>query len=297
MPESPTRISSRLKRCATLRLMLCVAAFLTLTTSIHADAGKPFSYLKKKLVADGFDAKAVESIYTSPSVKEDVETVRLFFRHREAKLDYSQFTSWWAIRKARGYLEENAETLDKVEKQFGVDKTVITAILLVETRLGVSVGKRLVLNTLSTLASLSDAVTQESFFKIVSESASVEKGAFQSWAKRKSEWAYAELTAYIKYTSRENLDPAGIPGSYAGALGIAQFMPSSILAYASDGNLDGRIDLFDHADAAASIASYLKHFGWHPDIDREKASKVIFRYNRSRYYVDTILKISDLLKE
>ncbi|MBW1751677.1 MAG: lytic murein transglycosylase, partial [Deltaproteobacteria bacterium] len=79
-------------------------------------------------------------------------------------------------------------------------------------------------------------------------------------------------------------------------LGIAQFMPSSILAYAKDGNNDGQIDLFNHADAITSIASYLKHFGWHPGIDKKGAKKVIYRYNKSNYYVDAILKISVLLK-
>lgn len=73
-------------------------------------------------------------------------------------------------------------------------------------------------------------------------------------------------------------------------------MPSSVFAYARDGNRDGRIDLFDHPDAIASIANYLKAAGWQPGIDRQKASKVIFQYNRSTYYVATILKVADLLK-
>jgi membrane-bound lytic murein transglycosylase B len=92
------------------------------------------------------------------------------------------------------------------------------------------------------------------------------------------------------------MDPAGINGSYAGALGIAQFMPSNIIAYAKDGNKDGRVDLHDHADAIASIASYLKHFGWKPGIDRKKAYKVVYQYNHSKYYVNIILKIADRLK-
>ena len=197
---------------------------------------------------------------------------------------------------AKGYLQEHEDALDAVEKRYGVDKTVITAILLVETRLGNSVGRRSILNTLSTLASLSDTDIWDAFFKEISKSVSINLDDFESWARKKSGWAYTELAAFIRYTARENLDPVAINGSYAGALGIAQFMPTSILAYGSDGNQDGRIDLFDHSDAAASIASYLKHFGWRPGIDREKASKVIFRYNRSQYYVDTILKISELLK-
>ncbi len=296
MTDPDTFKSSRLRRNAMLFFAMVITGILMIPAALRADTPNPFSSLKKKLIADGFDSKSVESIYANPKVKEDMEMVRLFFRHREAKLDYGQFTSWWAIRMAKGYLQEHEDALDAVEKRYGVDKTVITAILLVETRLGNSVGKRSILNTLSTLASLSDTDIRDAFFKEISKSVSINKDEFESWALKKSKWAYAELAAFIRYTARENLDPAEINGSYAGALGIAQFMPTSILAYGSDGNQDGHIDLFDHSDAAASIASYLKHFGWRPGIDREKASKVIFRYNRSQFYVDTILKISELLK-
>jgi membrane-bound lytic murein transglycosylase B len=86
-----------------------------------------------------------------------------------------------------------------------------------------------------------------------------------------------------------------IDGSYAGALGIAQFMPTSIQAYARDGDADNRIDLYTHEDAIFSVANYLKNSGWKPGIGREKAEKVIFQYNRSRYYVDTIWKIRESL--
>ena len=119
---------------------------------------------------------------------------------------------------------------------------------------------------------------------------------YEKWARKKSNWAYSELKAFLKYTARETIDPVTVSGSYAGALGIAQFMPSSILAYAKDGNSDGRIDLFNHADAITSIASYLKHFGWHTGIDKKGAKKVIYRYNNSKYYVDAVLKVSALLK-
>jgi len=292
-----------LRKARRPRLTLFLAVVWTLipvfpdgVRPLYGETLKPFTILSRMLIADGFEAKTVQALYADAKVKEDLDMVRIFFRHREAKLDYGQFTTPWAIRKARAYLRKHEENLDAVEKRYGVDKTVIAAILLVETRLGTSVGKRSVLNTLSTLAALSDTAVQETFYQDISKTVTVERDAFRSWAEKKSGWAYTELKAFLKYTLREKLDPVAIPGSYAGALGIAQFMPTSILAYANDGNRDGRIDLFDHADAAASIAGYLKHFGWHPGIDREKAFQVVFRYNRSRYYVDTVLKISTLLK-
>ena len=78
-------------------------------------------------------------------------------------------------------------------------------------------------------------------------------------------------------------------------MGISQFMPSNILLFGQDGDQDGTVDLFVHADAIMSIAKYLKNYGWYPGIDREKAGKVVFHYNHSQYYVDAVLKIRDLL--
>ena len=92
------------------------------------------------------------------------------------------------------------------------------------------------------------------------------------------------------------MDIFKITGSYAGAMGIPQFMPSNIIRFAADGNVDGRIDLFEHADAIASIANFLKKCGWYRGIDDEKAKKVIRQYNPSSYYIDTILKVAQMLK-
>ena len=79
-------------------------------------------------------------------------------------------------------------------------------------------------------------------------------------------------------------------------MGISQFMPSNALTLAQDGNQDGKVDLFNHADAIMSVARYLEHHGWKPGIDREKAYKVILRYNYSRYYANTVLEIAAKLK-
>jgi membrane-bound lytic murein transglycosylase B len=147
------------------------------------------------------------------------------------------------------------------------------------------------------MAALSDPEVKEFFWQKVSKSHNVKRDRYDRWVERKTKWAYAELKAFLKYSYRENIDPVKVRGSYAGALGIAQFMPTSIMAYATDGNKDGRIDLFTHGDAIASVANYLKSHGWRPGIDQKAKHKVIWYYNRSDYYVNAIFKISDLLKE
>ena len=255
-----------------------------------------FESLQNKLVKDGFDADRIKALYSRQEVQFGLKTVSRFFAHREASLNYDQFATRRAIRKARKYMKKYKTELKQAQEKYGADKEIITAIILVETQLGTVTGSNSVLNSLSTFAALSDQDVRESAWQQISNPSNLSRQAFESWSARKSKWAYAELKSFLTYTEREKMDPADIFGSYAGALGIAQFMPSNIMAYARDGNQDGRIDLFDHADAIASIASYLKHFGWYPGIDRKKAYQVVYKYNHSKYYVNIILKIADRLK-
>ena len=273
-------------------LLIAVSPLSTLA----GDGLGDFGSLREKLVRDGFDAERVQTLYTRPEVGFDIATVSRFFAHRESRLNYDQFATRKSIKKARKYMKKYRQDLEKAEQAFGVDKEVITAIILVETQLGTVTGNRSVLNSLSTFAALSDPKVQETVWQRISNPSKLSRTDFEKWSARKSKWAYAELKAFLEHTGREQVNPTHVFGSIAGAMGIAQFMPSNILAYAKDGNADGRIDLFDHADAIASIASYLKHYGWRPGIEREKAYKVVYRYNHSKYYVNTILKITDHLK-
>ena len=255
-----------------------------------------FEFLQKKLIKDGFNHEKIQQLYRRPQVFFETEGVALLFTYSEAKLDYDQFAANWSINRAKKYMGKYKEDLDRIETAYGVNSRVITAILLVESSLGEYMGKRSTLNTLSTLASLMDPNTRIEFFKKIPKAKRISRKKFEKSAQRKSKWAYKELKAFLKYTHQEGLDPAEIPGSFAGAMGLSQFMPSSILTYGKDGDNDGSIDLLTHADAIASIANYLKSHGWRPGISREKAEKVIYHYNHSKYYVKAILKIADLLK-
>jgi len=193
-------------------------------------------------------------------------------------------------------MDKYKDELDRAQKIYGVDKTIITAILLVETRLGTYLGKRIVINTLSTMAALTDESLRERIWDSIPDKKKPKKATFIKKVAKRSKWGYAELKALIKYTKQEGVATESLKGSYAGAMGISQFMPSNALRLAKDGNNDGKIDLFTHADAISSVANYLKHHGWKPGIARQKQHEVLFRYNHSNYYVDTLLKISDKLK-
>ena len=273
---------------------ICVAA----NTAVAQNAvdGRYFDTLQERLIKDGFEEHTIRSIYSRSEVTFETKGISLYFVHRESNVRYHQYTEASQIKRAKKYMEVYQEQLQFAEQTYGVDKQVITAIILVETQLGKLMGNRSVLNTLSTMAALFDPQVRDLLWDKISGTPKLTRKVYEQKAKRRSEWAYRELQAFLYHVELEGYDPVAINGSFAGAMGIAQFMPSNIFELAKDGNRDGRINLFDHADAIASIAYYLKRHGWYPGIRRSEAEKVIYHYNHSEQYVDTILEISDLLK-
>lgn len=275
------------------------AAGVLLLLGFAASAGaqetalpQDFQPVVERLAADGFDREALNRLFARPEVAFEARGVGLFFVHSEARLDYTQFLRPERLVKAEEYLRTHAESLAASQARFGVESQVITAILLVETQLGTITGSRSVLNTLATMAALADAAARERLWGSMAEEGRLPRADFEAKADRRSGWAYGELKALLTYTGRENLDPAAIPGSYAGALGICQFMPSNALRLAVDGDGDGRIDLFDHTDAIASVGNYLKHHGWRSDLSPHQKYEVIRRYNNSKPYAETVLEIA-----
>ena len=277
---------------------LLVAEFFVLAESRATvePVSNPFTSVQKRLIADGFAPAKIKQLYSRPQVSFEADGVILLFTYKEAQVNYGQFTNKWSIRKANQYLQENKSDLARIENEYGVDKKVITAILLVETGLGASVGTRSALNTLSTMAALRDPDVRNKLWDLIPDSKKISRKKFEKKAASRSNWAYKELKAFLEYTSREGFDPVSIPGSFAGAVGIAQFMPTNILAYGKDGNDDGMVNMLNHTDSMASIANFLKSHGWRPGQSRKKAEKIIYHYNHSSYYVNTILKISSRLK-
>ncbi|MBI9077759.1 MAG: lytic murein transglycosylase [Desulfatibacillum sp.] len=285
-----------LVRLTGMLIALVIAAFLG--TAVGAEQPPPpsFENLQNRLIKDGFDKQQLEKIYNHKDVELDLSVATVYFRHRESKSNYDQFLEDKTIANARAYLAEHKTDLEATEKAYGVDKEVITAILLVETRLGGYVGVKPVINTLSTLASLSEESKRSLLFNQVSKNGKQSREQVDAWAEKKAAWAYEELKAFLSHTDSSETDPVGIKGSFAGAMGYAQFMPSNILVYGADGSGDGKVDLFVHSDAIASIGLYLKGHGWKPGLDAEKMGKVLLRYNNSTYYANTLLRIRAVLR-
>ena len=114
---------------------------------------------------------------------------------------------------------------------------------------------------------------------------------------QKAAWAYKELKALLVYAKGAGFDPASIPGSVYGAIGICQFMPSNAVRYGVDLDGDGRVDLFNPMDAVLSTARFLSANGWRDGLTREQQMAVLYRYNHSHPYTRTIMAVADRLRD
>ena len=126
-----------------------------------------FASVQKRLIKDGFDSEKIKSLYRRPQVVFEAKGVTVFFTYSEAKMDYDQFANDWSIRKAKKFMQAHQEDLLRVEKAYGVESQVITAILLVETGLGSSTGNWSALNTLSTMAALKEPEARKNFWEMI----------------------------------------------------------------------------------------------------------------------------------
>jgi membrane-bound lytic murein transglycosylase B len=195
----------------------------------------------------------------------------------------------------RAFLDKNRAAFAKMEKDYGVPRDIAVALLFVETRLGSAAGKH---NVFYTLASMAACRSPEQLRSWLGEF-DLRDGRTE-WLREtmlsRSNWAYRELAAFIRYAEKNGVDLFSVYGSMYGAFGICQFMPSSVAPYAADGNNDGKIDLFALEDALASLASYLTKNGWKPGLSRAARHAALRKYNRVDIYANTILALADTVR-
>jgi len=139
------------------------------------------------------------------------------------------------VKQGVDFIKKHQKIFDNVEKRFGVPKEYIAAIIGIETVYGRNVGSYLVFDNLTTLAF--EKNRRNRFFKY-------------------------QLKKFIRLAQKDKFDIRSIKGSYAGAIGLGQFMPSNYEAYGVDYDGDGRIMLHKPEDAIASVANYFKKNGW-----------------------------------
>ena len=222
--------------------------FLFLANLVYADYSEhPESQaiINELVSVYGFDRMYVEDVLSDAkkqqkiidSISKPAEFTWTWERYKKLFIEEKR------IKNGKRFIQNNMNTLERAEKEFGVPKEIITSILGVETRYGKIMGNYRVIDSLTTLGF--DYPRRASFFK-------------------------DELTKFFLLTRENNLDIFSVKGSYAGAMGYGQFISSSYRAYAIDFDGDNSVDLFNSVDdAIGSIANYLKIHGW------QKSGKIV----------------------
>jgi membrane-bound lytic murein transglycosylase B len=209
--------------------------------SIELDASPTMHSLTHRLVDQGIYTREELTSLLGP-IEIDKGVLKLFGRQAEAKPWYEYkniFLKQDRIKAGREFMQTHRELLNAVDEKYGVPPEIITALIGVETFYGTRMGSRRVLRSLATLTAAYPR--REKFFG-------------------------NELETFLKLLKTENLVASDVEGSYAGAVGIPQFMPTSYVSYAVDFNGNGKRDLvFELEDAAGSVANYLVVHGWKRD--------------------------------
>ncbi|WP_349431789.1 lytic murein transglycosylase B [Methylomarinum sp. Ch1-1] len=184
-----------------------------------------------------FDAAELKQLFQSVEIKQNiVETISSpaeampWYRYRKIFMTDSR------VNEGLRFWQENEAVLARVEQQYGVPAEIITAVIGVETRYGAHTGTYRVIDALATLAF--------------------------AYPKR-SPFFTSELEHFLLLCREEQLNPLEPLGSYAGAMGMPQFMPSSYRAYAADFDRDEKRDIWhNEADVIASVANYFARHHW-----------------------------------
>ncbi len=194
-------------------------------------------FIQEMVDEHGFERETLSKQFSRAKIANSI--LKAISRPAEAKpwFKYRKiFLTTDRINQGVKFLEENFDTLKRAESEYGVPVEIIVAIIGVETRYGRHAGRYNVLDSLSTLA-------------------------FE-YPKR-SKFFRSELKQFLLLAREQKLDPLEVKGSYAGAMGIPQFISSSYRNFAVDFDGDEKIDIWDNpVDAIGSVGNYFKKHGW-----------------------------------
>lgn len=233
-----------------LPLLVTASVMIPIASADYSERPEVQQFISELSASDDFDAQALIGVFREARYKQSIIDAISRPAERVLKWDGYQdiFLTDRRLRQGIAFEATHRELFAKAERRWGVDRWTILAILGVETSYGRNKGSYRVIDALSTLAF--DYPPRSKFFK-------------------------KELRELFILAREQDKSVVDLLGSYAGAMGYGQFIPSSYRAYAVDFNGDAFIDIWDEpADAIASIANYLSVHGWKPSkpVLREVAS-------------------------
>ena len=214
--------------------------FILSFSNLYADDQIKFSEWKKSfktlVIANNISEetfnKAMSKVRFLPKVIEYDRYQPEFYE--DTKTYVSKRSSKGKVKKGINFYSENKDLINEVEKKYEIEKELLLSLMGIETNYGTYVGKMDILSSLSTL----------------------------SFDKRRSKFFTDELLILLKLIDTNQIDYKTLYGSWAGAFGFFQFMPSTMKNHAIDYNKDNYIDLKNPYDAYASAANYLSNMGW-----------------------------------
>jgi len=223
-------------------------------------------YVIGQLLQNGFSRQEAEALFQDKRL--DVYPPRVV---QPRQIDWDQIiaslVSPASVKQGAEFLARYQESLAYAESKFGVDKDMLTAVLRLESNFGKNTGNYVAFNVFYTLLT-------------------------QHEEEKRWRWAGDNLAALAAYCKSNGSDCFQIRGSYAGALGAAQFLPYSLSLYGADGNGDNVVDPFRMEDAISSAANFLVQHGWQEDPTGALAKY----YGSSEGYPRAVLTYAEALK-
>ena len=191
---------------------------------------------KKRAINEGISKSTVNNLIDNSKFLPDVIKYDRYQPefYEDTKTYISKRTSSKKVKLGKIILNKENNIINKVSSEYKVDKNLLLALMGIETNFGNYLGKMDIVSSLATL----------------------------SYDQRRSEFFTKELITLLKLVDAKIIDPSTLFGSWAGAFGNFQFMPSTIKNHAIDYNKDGSIDLKNIEDSFASAANYLSNLGW-----------------------------------
>lgn len=225
--------------------VLICALFLALVSYLaHSEVATTLpqvnAFISDMVARYGFAPGKLQDIFAQVELRPEIITAMTRPAESKPWFEYRKiFINPERINGGVAFWDKYQDALNRAEARFGVDPTIIVAIIGVETRYGAKMGNYRVMDALTTLA-------------------------FQY--PRRAQFFRGQLEEYLLLTRKEGIDPLSEKGSYAGAMGMPQFMPSSFRDFAVDFDGDGRRDLWNNpSDAIGSVANYLRRNEWQPN--------------------------------